>query len=375
MNAGTADQGPNLRWGILGCAGVARKNWQAIRRSGNGTLVAVASRDAARARGWVDACQALAPFDPPPRAFGSYEELLAAPEVEAVYIPLPTGMRKEWVIRAAQAGKHVICEKPCAINAADLREMLDACQRHRVQFMDGVMFPHSARFARIREIFDAGNELGRVRRLTNGFSFRAPDDFSASNIRGQAALEPHGCLGDLGWYCLRLALWTNGGQMPRTVTGRLLAGGDGGAGAAIPTEFSAECVFEDGFSSGFFCSFRTEGQQWAHFSGEKGTLHVEDFVLPFAGAETAFELRRSDFHASGCDVWMEPYVRRENVPGHDHGSATAQEARMFRAFAAQARSGEIDASWPDLAWKTQLLLDTCLLSARAGGTPMAPAAR
>ena len=71
--------------------------------------------------------------------------MLAAKDVDALYIPLPTGLRKEWVIRAAQAGKHIVCEKPCAINAADLREMVDACRQHRVQFMDGVMFMHSRR--------------------------------------------------------------------------------------------------------------------------------------------------------------------------------------------------------------------------------------
>jgi len=85
-----------------------------------------------------------------PLAYGSYEELLDATDVDAIYIPIPTGVRKEWVIRAAQAGKHVLCEKPCAVTVADLEEMIDACRRHRVQFMDGVMFMHSRRLERVR---------------------------------------------------------------------------------------------------------------------------------------------------------------------------------------------------------------------------------
>ena len=94
-----------LRWGILGTADIARKNWLAILNSGNGTVTAVASRDSARAEQFIRSCQSHAPMPVVPKAFGSYEQLLACPEVDAVYIPLPTGLRKHWVLRAAQAGK------------------------------------------------------------------------------------------------------------------------------------------------------------------------------------------------------------------------------------------------------------------------------
>src|SRR5436853_2477232 len=139
-----------LRFGFLGAADIARKNWKAVRNSGNATVSAVASRDLRKARAFIAECQADAPMDKIPAAFGSYEEILSSNEVDAVYIPLPTGLRKEWVLRAAEAGKHVVCEKPCASSAADLREMLDACARRKVQFMDGVMFMHSGRLQKIR---------------------------------------------------------------------------------------------------------------------------------------------------------------------------------------------------------------------------------
>src|SRR5258708_6778395 len=140
-----------LRWGILGTANIARKNWKAIFHSGNCVLTAVASRDPERSREFVAQCQAEAPFEAVPAAFGSYEELLASNKVDALYIPLPTGLRKDWVVRAARAGKHVLCEKPCAASVTDLQEMLAACRMHGVQFMDGVMFMHSRRLERIRE--------------------------------------------------------------------------------------------------------------------------------------------------------------------------------------------------------------------------------
>src|SRR5262245_20201809 len=121
---------PICRWGILGTANIARKNWQAIRNAGNSSLIAVASRRLERAQAFIDLCQSAVPMGPAPAACGSYEELLARHDVDAVYIPLPTGIRKRWVVRAAEAGKHVLCEKPCAVNAADLREMLDACNKN-----------------------------------------------------------------------------------------------------------------------------------------------------------------------------------------------------------------------------------------------------
>src|SRR5262245_37902736 len=98
-----------VRWGILGAANIARKNWQAIRNTGNSTVVAVASRDAGRAGQFILDCQFGAQMEKPAKAFGSYEALLRETNVDAVYIPLPTGVRKEWVIRAAEAGKHVLC--------------------------------------------------------------------------------------------------------------------------------------------------------------------------------------------------------------------------------------------------------------------------
>ena len=109
------------RFGILGAATIARKNWQAILNSGNATLVAVASRDRQRAGQFIAECQASAPFAAPPRSC-SYEELLAAEDIDAVYIPLPTGVRKEWVLKAAAAGKTFHLVDPAPLTARDVFE-------------------------------------------------------------------------------------------------------------------------------------------------------------------------------------------------------------------------------------------------------------
>src|SRR5207302_3020769 len=114
---------------------------------------------------------------------GGYEELLKRDDIDAVYVPLPTGIRRDWVIRAAEAGKHVLCEKPCGVNSADVRAMIDACRKNNVQFMDGVMFMHSQRLALMRQTLDDQESVGTVRRITSQFTFRGSDDFLAKNIR------------------------------------------------------------------------------------------------------------------------------------------------------------------------------------------------
>src|SRR5512141_1437458 len=118
------------RWGILGTAGIARKNWQAIALSGNSELTAVASRTLDRSRKFVADCQEACPLPRVPSAVEGYGELLGRSDVDAVYIPLPTGVRKEWVVAAADAGKHVLVEKPVGVSADDVREMLAACDRN-----------------------------------------------------------------------------------------------------------------------------------------------------------------------------------------------------------------------------------------------------
>jgi predicted dehydrogenase len=329
-----------LRIGFLSTAKIGKKNWNAIAASKNCVVSAVASRDLARSKKFISECQREAPFKKLPEAFGSYEDLLGSKNVDAIYFPLPTALRKEFVIRAAQNGKHVICEKPCASNSDELKEMIFACKKHRVQFMDGVMFMHNRRLEKIRAALDK-NFIGKIKRINSHFSFCGSKNFHASDIRVDSRLEPHGCLGDLGWYCIRFALWTMNWQMPRRVEGKIIsrAAND----SKVPTEFSGELFFDGGVSANFYCTFLVAYRQWADITGAKGHLRVPDFVLPVPGGDIAFELNNSN-------------VKIE-------AGSTAQEINMFRNFANQIFSGKLNDEWPEIALKTQQVVDACFASA------------
>jgi predicted dehydrogenase len=359
------------RWGILGTARIARKNWHSIRNAGNGTLAAVASRDRGRAEQFIRECQQRVPFIQPPRA-ATYDELLNDPDVDAVYIPLPTAIRKEWVLRAARAGKHVLSEKPCGVTAADVREMLDACRDQGVQFMDGVMFVHSGRLAKMREMLLDGTSVGDIRRIASQFSFRGEDEFLSHNIRTQHQLEPLGCLGDLGWYNIRFSLWALGDQRPKRVSGRMLAELRAPAGdSPVPLEFSGELLFAGGVSAGFYCSFVTGMQQWADVSGTTGRLFVRDFVVPYYGSRAAFEIHSDALVVDGCQFNLESHSRRFWVPEYSNNAPSAQETNLFRRFSEIVASGQLDPSWGEATLLTQEVLDACLESSRLDGAPVA----
>jgi len=318
----------------------------------------------ARGEQFIRECQTQAAFESAPKVLGSYEELLASPDVDAVYIPLPTALRKEWVIRAAQAGKHVYCEKPCAVNAADLREMLATCQKHQVQFMDGVMFMHHPRLAVVRAVLDNAKRVGPLRRIASEFSFLGDNPNFPANIRVQSALEPSGCLGDLGWYCLRISLFAMNWELPATATGRILAVA---ADGVTPTQFSGELLFANGASAGFHCSFAIASQQWVSFMGSMGTVRMADYVHPRNSYESAYEINATEHRipaATGTVVPLDPGALLQL------GHPTAHDTLMIRNFATQVQSGKRNEFWPEVALKTQLVMDACLASARTDGKPV-----
>ena len=356
------------RWGILGTAGIAQKNWQSIKNAGNARLVAVASRNQERAQAYVDECGESVPFDPVPRAVGSYEELLDDEDVDAIYLPLPTGLRSEWAVKVAEAGKHLMCEKPCGKDAAEVEAIVAACEKAGVQFMDGVMFMHSKRLPQIRQTLDDGESIGKLRRIATQFSFCAPEDFLTENIRMHSDLEPLGCLGDLGWYNLRFTLWAMNYQDPRAVTGRLLnAHGRSDSPEPVPTEFSGELLFDGDVSASFYCSFLTEHQQFAHLSGTKGNLRVDDFVLPYYGNRLGFTVSNAVFDCDVCDFHMERRERLVATEEYANSHRTSQETNLFRKFSDLALSGTPDPHWPTIALQTQRVMMACVESAKNNG--------
>jgi predicted dehydrogenase len=356
------------RWGILGTAGIAKKHWRGMRVAEGATITAVASRTLAAAQQFIDQCSAAVPYPNPVAAVAPYEALLDREDVDAVYIPLPTALRHHWVIRAAEAGKHVLAEKPAACDAVQVKEMLHACRQHKVQYMDGVMFMHSARLPLVRQLLDNPNTVGKLRRMASQFSFCGNAEFRTHNIRVDSRLEPHGCLGDLGWYCIRFFLWVMQGKLPISVRARMLSTLHGaGSPVAVPGEFSAELIFPGGVSASFYNSFVTENQQWMHISGERGNLALADFVLPYHGAEIAATLTQDVFRVDNCDFHMEHHQQRHAVSEYSSAFAGAQEIRLIETFVQLVRSGQLSEVWPQWTLTTQQVLDACWQSATNDG--------
>ncbi|MCX6120361.1 MAG: Gfo/Idh/MocA family oxidoreductase [Ignavibacteriales bacterium] len=344
-----------LRWGIVGTADIARQNWRAIFNSGNSIVTAVASRSIERSKQFIKTCQAENKFEVQPKAYSNYEQLIDAPDIDAVYIPLPTGLRKEWVLRTAKAGKHVLCEKPCGINLNDVQEMVETCQQNKVQFMDGVMFMHNPRLQRIRKVLDDSQSIGQIKRISSMFSFRAPEDYLRTNIRLHSELEPTGCLGDLGWYNIRFSLWAMKWHVPYAVTGRILSQRGGKTSPApTPTDFSGELIFSNDTSADFYCSFLTAFQQWSTISGTKGSLSIPDFVHPVNIHEPSFDVNNIEARVKCCNCTSE----------HTESRIHAQDTLMIRNFVNQICSGQLNKEWPLMAVTTQRVLDACFKSAK-----------
>lgn len=358
------------RWGIMGTAGIAKKNWHAIKLAAEAELLAVASRNIESAQKFISDCQAQYPHTVEPEAVAGYDTLLDRDDIDAVYIPLPTGTRKEWILKAARAGKHVLAEKPCALSADELREILDVCQENNVQFMDGVMFMHSDRLPAMRTIIDDGVTIGSLKRITSHHVFAADDDFFATNIRLNSELEPAGALGDVGWYNLRFVLWAMNWKMPKRVIGHALTTVHReDSPQPVPVEFSAELFYED-VSASLYCSFITQNQQWASIGGTNGFLHVQDFVLPFYGHEAKFDVAQVDFDINNCQFNMNPYVETHKIKEFSNNAVDAQETKLFQKFSAIVLSGTTESMWGEQALKTQILQDACLKSAAQDGKPV-----
>jgi len=195
-----------LRWGILSTAQIARTLFiPGVRAGSESEVLAVGSRTQAVAREFADDLEI-------PRAYGSYEDLLRDRDVDAVYVGLPNGLHAEWTIRAANAGKHVLCEKPLARRAADAERMAEACHRAGVLLMEAFMWRHHPQHARVRALLDAGG-IGEPSfvRASFGYVINPAREAGGLNVRLDAALEG-GSLMDVGCYSVNVARWVFGSE-------------------------------------------------------------------------------------------------------------------------------------------------------------------
>jgi predicted dehydrogenase len=198
-----------LRWGILGAASIAlTKVIPAIQRSRHGEVVALASRDRAKAHAAAQAAGIA-------RAWGSYEELIADPDVDAIYNPLPNHLHVPWSIRAAEAGKHVLCEKPIALSAAEARALLAARERTGVTIAEAFMVRAHPQWHRVRELVRDGR-IGELRLVAGHFSYYRVDPADIRSVPEWGG----GALMDIGCYPIMLSRWLFGAE-PLEVVGMI----------------------------------------------------------------------------------------------------------------------------------------------------------
>ena len=259
--SGGVGTGASLRWGILSTADIARRKViPGLRRAARSEVVAIASRDAAAARR-VAGELAI------PRAHGSYEALLADPEVDAVYIPLPNHLHAAWTIAAAGAGKHVLCEKPLAMTAADAGRMVAACDEAGVVLMEAFMYRHHPTWVAARRLLAEGR-IGRLVAVSSWFGYFNDDPANIRNIVEAGG----GALYDIGCYSVNLSRMLFGGE-PDRVLGAVHR--DDVSGTDTVTAGILE--FRHGVAV-FGCSTRTEDDQRVDIYGTTGRISID---IPF----------------------------------------------------------------------------------------------
>ncbi|GAB4136402.1 MAG: Gfo/Idh/MocA family oxidoreductase [Planctomycetaceae bacterium] len=321
-----------LRWGILGTARIADKVAAAIQNAAGAELVAVASRSAERASAWAEERSI-------PQSYGSYAGLLDDENIDAVYIPLPPSLHAEWTIAAAEKGKHVLCEKPTALNSTEVESMIAACEQNNVQLMDGVMWVHHPRTRDMRNIMTGGS-MGRLRRVTSAFSFHW-DVVPEGDLRLSKELGG-GSLLDLGWYNVRATLWAFG-EMPERVYGTAQWHND------VDMSFSGMMWFADNRFASFDCSFDTLARRWFEVTGTTGSIVCDDFVIPWQADKVRY------------------WTHADEGESVERTSATdIQEVQMIEEFTRCAFADSLNPRWPNETLATQRICDALSESARTG---------
>ena len=312
--SGAADGVRRLRWGILSTADIAvRKVIPGMRRSRRGEVVAIASREGARA-------ETVARDLAIPRAHATYEALLADPDVDAVYIPLPNHLHARWTIEALRAGKPVLCEKPLAMTAGEAQGMVDVAHETGVPLMEAFMYRQHPSWLTVRRLVDEGR-IGRLRAVDSWFSYYNDDP---TNIRNIAAAGG-GALYDIGCYTINLSRMLFGGE-PDEVLGRVVR--DPTMGVDVLT--SAILGFRDGTAT-FTVSTRVETYQRVHLYGARGRIAIDiPFNIPpdgptrvrvvaggeppVAPGEQVIELATMDPYAAEADAFAAAILDGTPVP-------------------------------------------------------------
>lgn len=323
-----------LRIGLLGCANIAKKNILAtLQASKECRFSVIASRTAEKATTFL----LCLPVDETSitclTGSTAYDDLIQSSDVDAVYIPLPSALHKEWVVKALSAGKHVLLEKPVALSVEDYNEMLQVAKENNKFLMDGTMFVHHPRTNDFVRKVQNKSVVGTLQRIEIAFSFCGGDQFLQNNIRVKSDLDPLGCLGDLAWYCVRLALLVVGPESGMTsaqvMDYQLNADG-------VPIDATCLVRFQNNVVLSFHCGFCTHYRQYVHVVGSERGVTMDDFVLPRKHPVhyTIQSDRLTDF-----DLITE----RTEVQVEEFGGVV-QEVLMWKAFSRFAKAVD-DKGW------------------------------
>ena len=245
-----------LNWGILGTARINRSLIPPLRLSLRNQLLGVASRDATRARSYADERGI-------PKSYGSYEALLADDDIDVVYIPLPNTMHAEWAIKAAEAGKHVLCEKPLALTVDEVDKMTQAAEKAGIVLMEAFMYRYHARTFKVKSMIDSG-EIGEIHHVKGGFTFALNRE---GDVRWDSSLGG-GSLWDVGCYPLNYTRYMLGAE-PTKVYGQSFEGPSG-----VDISFTAQLQFPGNISAQFDSGFRTQFRMYTEISGSKGSIYL-----------------------------------------------------------------------------------------------------
>lgn len=255
-----------LRWGVIGTANIGQiAVFPAIQRSRYGRIVSIASRNLEKAR-------VVAAKFGIPRTAESYEALLADPDVDAIYLPLPNSLHAEWTVRSARAGKAVLCEKPLASTTADVELQIEACQKHGVGLMEAFMYRFHPQTARVLALIAEG-AIGKVLHVHAHLSVNLLRDFDPANVRYHHDLGG-GTLLDMSCYGVGLARMIFGAE-PVRATGRLFI--DPGLG--VDTGAWSILEFPEGAAT-IASSFASDGNGSYSIVGSTGTIDVPRGFIP-----------------------------------------------------------------------------------------------
>jgi predicted dehydrogenase len=316
-----------LRVGILSTAKINLLVLAGARASADVDVVAVASRDGARAEAYA-AEQGI------PRAHGSYEALLADPDVDAVYISLPNSMHVDWSVRALEAGKHVLCEKPLSRRPEEVERAFDAADRAERVLAEAFMYRHHPRTARVAELVHGG-AIGEVRVIRASFSFALAD---IENVRMRPELDG-GALMDVGCYCVSGSRLLGG--EPERVSGEQRLGPTG-----VDTTFAGTLRFPGDVLAIFHASMDLPGHQHLEALGTDGTLVVQapwrpdfggDVLLDRGGSVELIDVPEADSYQLELED-LAAAVRGEREPLLGRDDALGQ-ARTIERLYASAESG------------------------------------